>query len=107
MTTSVKFVPRIVDVAADAHGAGKDAPAAVREALQATSTPSDRLLRDGLVAWQSFSTAVAAVMTSSDRWAMCCAWWVRRRDPKTGIAVKFPPHDRGRVRDYPRGRRSG
>lgn len=51
-----QFVPRIVDVAADAHGAGKDALAAVREALQAKSTPSDRLLRDGLVAWQSLKT---------------------------------------------------
>lgn len=51
-----EFVPRIVNVAADAQAAGQDALVSVREALHATSTPSDRFLRDGLAAWQSLKT---------------------------------------------------
>ena len=51
-----EFVPRVVDVAAAAQAAGEDAVAAVREALQVTSAPTHRFLRDGLVAWQNLKT---------------------------------------------------
>lgn len=51
-----EFVPSVVDVAAAAQAAGEDALAAVREALRATSAPTYRFLRDGLVAWQNLKT---------------------------------------------------
>ena len=46
-----EFVPRIVGVAADAYEAGNDVVAAVRAALQAGDTITDRF-RDGLAGWQ-------------------------------------------------------
>ena len=51
-----EFVPRIVDLAAEAQAAGHDAVAAVREALQATPKPVNNSLREGLAAWQSLKT---------------------------------------------------
>ncbi|MDA0251673.1 MAG: hypothetical protein O2892_09590 [Actinomycetota bacterium] len=51
-----EFAPRVVDVAAAAQAAGNDVIAAVREELGASAVPSDRLLRDGLLAWQNLKT---------------------------------------------------
>ncbi len=51
-----EFAPRVVDVAAAAQAAGNDVIAAVREELGASAAPADRLLRDGLLAWQNLKT---------------------------------------------------